>query len=225
VRKQPTGKATVADGLSLESGKLLAEILRLQRWAGGTAIDSARLFGLLHGFETALRLEKEAAGISEAEQNEVEDLLTDVGSGKQSVDSLSIKDRLHGAGVDESKAIDVMQLCLLQSRFSEEIAKIADGAAGHFRLLNRKDTAPESQWFGALHCVELVDCSAGERAKLHAVCSPCVPRVGELIRPEGGKLMKVVNVEHLVVTTEDSQGCSQRLLVPHVFLESIETNE
>ncbi|QDU95176.1 hypothetical protein Pla8534_29880 [Lignipirellula cremea] len=100
-----------------EHARILAELLRLHRWAGGDSTSAARVFGLMHGFETALRQESESFGISEETQDLVEDMLDDVENGKQSADGPSIKSRLHAAGVGEVDAGAVMRLCLLQSQF------------------------------------------------------------------------------------------------------------
>lgn len=210
-------------GSDFQYGQLLAEILRLQRWAGGDAVPADRIFGLMHGFETVLCQER-ASGISEETQGKVEDLLDDVEAGKQSVDGLSIKDRLRRDGVDETHAALVMQLCLLQSRFLDGIEKLVSGQGSVFAHL-RGLRLPEMNWFGALHYMELVDCSEGVETKMHAVYAPCVPRIGEIVEPQRGSQMRVVDVRHVVVQQGQSEGVSQAMLVPHVLLEAIDQAE
>ena len=78
------GSDIVANGPGLQRLQILAEILRLQRWAGGESVSADRVFGLMHGFETVIREESEGFGITEETQDKVEDLLEDVESGKQS---------------------------------------------------------------------------------------------------------------------------------------------
>jgi hypothetical protein len=204
--------------------QILAEVLRLQRWAGGEHVSADRVFGLMHGFETVIRQEAESYGISEETQDKVEDLLEDVENGKQSPDGPSIKDRLWREKIDETDALRVMELCRLQSRFTEGIELIAKAPGCIFAGLN-KPRLPEQDWFGALHYMELVDCSAGERAKMHSVFAPSVPRVGEMVTPQRGTVMEVVDVEHVIISQGDDEGIKQHYLVPHVILKSIEEED
>ena len=157
----------------LHHAKLLAEILRIQRWAGGESVSADRIFGLMHGFETVLREEAEGFGISAETQEKVEDLLDDVEAGKQSTDGMSIKDRLHADGVNENDAAKVMTLYRLEDRFIDGIEKIAQGNV--FPGLKRPKL-PEQGWRGALHYMELVDCTEGAYTKLHAAFAPALPR-------------------------------------------------
>jgi hypothetical protein len=202
----------------IQAARILAEILLLQRWAGGQTVDAARLYGLKHGFETTLNQEEESKLITEETQDHVEDMLEDVDQGRQSVDGPAIKHRLLGKRVDESDAGKVMRLCQLQSRFLDAIDKIIDGPGSVFGYL-RERTAPESQWTGALHYMELVDMTEGVKKKLHAVLSPAVPRIGEVVTPESGSPMQVVDVEYLATKGTDSEGCKQTTLIPYVYLK------
>ena len=195
------------------TGRLLAEILRLQRWAGGEAVSAARIFGLMHGFESVLE-EEQSRVVSRQTQDAVEDVLEDVEAGKQSVDGNSIKTRLRQSGVRESDAALVMQLCWLQNRFTDAVEKIAQAPGSPFRQLLRQ-RSDERNWHGALHYLELFD-SAGKR--LHAAFSPCVPRVGDVVRPQRGPRMKVAAVEHVAVSLRDASGPRDVLLIPHVKL-------
>jgi hypothetical protein len=204
--------------------QVLAEVLRLQRWAGGEHVSADRVFGLMHGFETVIRQEAESYGISEETQDKVEDLLEDVENGKQSPDGPAIKDRLWREKIDETDAVRVMELCRLQSRFTEGIESIANAPGCIFAGLS-KPRLPEQDWFGALHYMELVDCSAGERAKMHSVFAPSVPRVGEIVTPQRGTAMEVVDVEHVIINQGDDEGIKQHYLVPHVILRSIEEED
>lgn len=204
--------------------KLLAEVLRLQRWAGGDSIPASRILGLLYGFETELRNECKSFGISEETQDKVEDLLEAVESGEQSPKSESIKSRLKAAQIKESDAVCVMELCWSQGRLTEGIEAIATAPRSRFRKL-AKPRHSEQNWFGALHYMELVDCSAGKRAKPYAVFAPSVPCIGEVVTPQLGTSMKVVGVEHVVISQGDQEGITQRYLVPHILLESIDEED
>ena len=160
------------DATQVQQAQILAEILRLQRWAGGESVSVDRIFGLMHGFESVIRQESESFGISEETQEKVEDLLEDVEAGKQSVDGMSIKDRLRRENIDDMDAKCVMLLCRLQSRFTEGIEKIAQG---HVFSGLQKPRSPEQDWFGALHYMELVDCTEGVHKKMHAVFALLFP--------------------------------------------------
>ena len=208
----------------LQYARLLAEVLRLQRWAGGEFVPPHRIFGLMHGFESVIDQEEEAKGVSSETQESVEKLLEDVEAGKQSTDGPSVKDRLRREHIDESQAALVMRLCLLQSRFIEGVKAIASGLGSVFHsvVCHRQ---PESDWFGALHYVELVDSTEGAAKKMHAVFSPCVPRVGEIVEPQSGQLMEVVNVVYVTVMQGEHAGIPQPILVPHVTLRSLEETE
>lgn len=204
----------------LELGSILAEILRLQLWAGSDTQLRARVFGLLHGFQSVMNKER-VPGISEDTQRKVEYLLEDVEAGKQSTDGPAIKDRLYGDGVSESDAANTMQLCVLQSRFGEGVNKVMSGRGSVFAYLKATKSL-EAEWHGALHYVELVDSTDGARKKLHAVFTPSVPRVGEIVVPPQGSRMKVVEVEHLMVQKGGAEGSQQSLLVPYVVLQAMD---
>jgi hypothetical protein len=205
-------------------GRILGEILQLQRWAGGNAIAADRIHGLLNGFETAINEELDhfsRNGISEAQQNHVEDMLQAIDQGTASVDPQAIKTWLRTAGLDETIAAEVFQRCLLQSRFTDVINKIADHRGSQFDHLAHRSPFSVGQWLGSLHYIELVDSSGETDKKMHGVFAPCVPRIGEILTPEGGQCMQVVEVEH-VVTTINTDGVAQTILVPHVYLEPVD---
>jgi hypothetical protein len=130
---------------------------------------------------------------------------------------MSIKTRLRQEKVREADAALVMQLCRLQSRFSEAVEKIAKAPGSRFAPLLRS-RSNERDWQGALHYLELYD-SDGE--KLHATFSPCVPRLGEIVRPQRGPRMKVVAVEHVAVPLKDQAEGQDVLLIPHVKLRAL----
>lgn len=200
--------------------QILAEVVRLQRWAGGDAVSAARLFGLLHGFESVLDEERESA-IGRATQDKVERMLEDVEMGKQSPDNLAIKGRLHQTKVSESDAGRIMQLCLLQSRLIEGIRKIAEAPGSRFTSLLRY-FSEECEWRGALHYVELYDTTDGARRKLHGAFTAAIPREGEIVTPERGSPMRVVAVEYVVGKLDEKGESPYLLLMPHVILEAID---
>lgn len=194
--------------------KIMAEVLRVQRWAGGDSVNASRIFGLQHGFETTMNAEV-TDGISEEIQAKVEDVLSDVDAGQQSTEGLSIKARLRKEEVDESVAHLVMKQCVLEGRFQSEVKKVTQF---------RPDRLPEQNWYGALHYMELVDTTHGDRAKLHAVFAPTVPRIGEFVVPEGGSTMEVVGVEYVAATLGKDEGRPYSYLIPYVLLK-IANNE
>lgn len=203
--------------------KLLAEILRIQRWAGGESVRSARIYGLMHGFESVLKEETEYFGISREVQDKVEDILQDVEDGSQAADGLSIKQRLLEDDIDEIVAGRVVQLCRLQSRFPEATDKLTSSRS-HFSHL-RISQFPEQEWLGALHWMELVDCTEGAYKKLHGCISPTVPRVGEVITPESGSAMRVVDVEYKLGRHGLDESATHNVLTPYVYLECEESDD
>nr|WP_123784771.1 hypothetical protein [Pirellula staleyi] len=203
---------------------ILAEVLRLQRWAGGEHVPADRIFGLMNGFESVVDQESESFGISRDTQDKVENLLEDVEYGTQSTDGMAIKDRLRRDHVAESDAGRVMQLCRLQSRFVDSVNAIANGVGSVFAYITRR-RQPEQNWFGSLHYIELVDCTEGVRKKLHAVFAPAIPRVGEYVTPENGPAMRVVGVDHVVASQGDDESVVHNILIPHVLLEMDDNDE
>jgi hypothetical protein len=207
---------------AIPSPKILAELLQIQRWAGGDGIKSARIFGLMHGIESVIKEENESFGISEETQRKVEEMLDDIDKGIQSTNGMDIKSRLHINHVKECDAKTIMKLCLLQNRFGPEIDKLINGQGSPFHSLNRSHL-PEQDWWGALHYMELVDCTTDARKKLHPVFAATVPRVGEVVEPEAGSRMRVVEVEYHIVNVNDQLPSSfkHHYLVPYVLLEAI----
>jgi hypothetical protein len=190
-------------------GKILGEIRLLQRWGGGDAVPRDQIFGLLNGFELSLQ-EELRVGISDQLRERVEDVLEAVEAGKQSPESMAIKQRLAADRIDEVDAATVMQLCLLQSRFTDAINKVG------IRKIRTRDGGIETQSFGANHYLELVDPTEG--AKKRAAFCATVPRVGEIITPQAGSPMRVDQVEYVAIEEEDSLGVSRTVLIPHVHL-------
>ena len=204
--------------MDINSGRTLAELLRIQRWAGGESISAATVFGLLRGFETVLATET-PAGVSETTQEAAEDVLVDVDHGRQSTDGPSLKSRLRNDNIDETTFGDVMRLCVLQSRFVDTVQKIVDGQGSVFRhVLPVK--IPEHDWLGALHYMEIVDES--NNTKMHAAYTSCVPRIGEIIEPQRGSRMRVVDVAHLAVNQGEWGTAQPLVLVPHVHVQPVD---
>ena len=203
---------------------ILAELLRIQRWAGGDGVSAGRILGLMHGFESVIRQENKSFGIAEETQRKVEDLLEDVDHDKQSSDGTAIKDRLQRDGVDESDAATIVELCRLQGRFGPAIHKIARGKGTPFNRLDQL-RSPEQDWFGSLHYMELIDCTEGVHKEMHAVYAPSVPRVGEIVTPQKGSPMRVIGVDHVMNDQGREQGLLQYFLVPHVLLVQNDVDE
>lgn len=114
-----------------------------------------------------------------------------------------------------------MELCLLESRYGEAIGSIVAGEGSVFKRLGRI-RLPEQDWFGALHYMELIDCTEGGRNKMHAVFAPGVPRTGEILTPQRGSTMEVIGIDHLVVSQSNREGLSAHTLIPHVLLQAID---
>lgn len=206
----------------LALGRVLGELLVLQRWAGGDSVSAARIYGLMNGFETAVDSELEqlhSDGISEKTQDRIEDLLQEIDQG--TTHPSAVKNWLRDAEIDEQVACCVMRLCQLESRFPDVVDRICRESGEPFCHIGRRQVLPNADWFGSLHYMELVDCSGESEKKLHAAFSPCVPRVGELVEPEGGQLMRVVDVQHVVSTNQD-RPLTAPILVPHVCLEPVD---
>jgi len=203
--------------MSIPISIVLAEVLRLQRWAGGDAIAADRIFGLLHGFESIMTEEHESFGISREVQDRAEVILQDVENGAQSADGFSIKQRLLDDKLDETVVSDVIHLCILQGRFPDATNKLT-AATSHFHHLT-VSRAPELQWLGSLHYLELVDCTEDAHKKLHGCFAATVPRIGEVLTPENGSPMRVVDVEWLMISQGEDEVRRQTRLVPHVYLE------
>ena len=199
--------------------RLLGELLRLQKWAGGDAIRSDRLFGLLHGFESVLDEECHDR-ISRETQEAVEDLLEAIDRGDISPEGLSLKSKLREIKVSDEDAQLVVHLCNLQGRHADSIKKITSAKGAFLRPYGAYDEP--SLWDAALHYMELVDSTTGARTKMHAVLGPCVPRVSEYIEPENGPLMKVIAVTHVVQRNKEIDGRQQPVLVPHLVLKNAE---
>lgn len=200
--------------------QMLAEIIRLQRWAGGDAVAADRIIGLLYGFESVLD-DDDTFGISRETEERVEKVLEDVEAGEQSAESLEIKNQLRNVNVSESDAYRVMQFCLLQSRFIDGIRKIARARGSRFASLMRFESE-EHHWRGAIHHVELFDTTMGARKKLHGAFTAAIPRVGEIIVPENGSTMRVVAVEYVVTKSDEYDAAPYLLLMPHVILEAVD---
>ncbi len=206
--------------MTLPATILLAELLRLQRYIGGDSVPAARIFGLMHGFESVVDEEKESYGISRQEQEKIERLLQEVEDGKQSSMGMHIKQRMIADQIDESKMGRVLQFCRLESRFVEAYERLTSDDS-HFSHLKAR-SLPEHEWFGATHYIELHDCTEDTHKKLHACFATCVPRAGETILPPNGSPMRVVNVQYEFAAQGQREGQPQNYLVPFVLLEPIE---
>jgi len=204
----------------LQNAKMFAEVLRIQKWAGGESVDAARIFGLMHGFESTILKESEPKRLSDAVQRKVEDMLAEVDTGKLPPDGRSIKDRLWKEEIAEYDAGLVMQLCLLEDRFAGAVMKVVSSAGSVFTHLNER-RPNEQQWTGAIHYMELVDCTDGAHSKMHGVFAPAIPRIGEIVTPEGGSTMEVVGVDHVISTPKNGLPT----MTPHVLLVAIEDGE
>lgn len=190
-------------------GKILAEVRLLQRWGGGDAVDRGRIFGLLHGFETALRQELEGEGISEDLQDRAEKVFEKIDEATVAPSSMIIKQWLREAGVPEHIAAKAMHNCVLDGRFVDTADKL-------HRPMHSRDGAVETQALTANLYIELVDASGGGKPRA-AFCA-AVPRIGELIRPEAGSPMRVIDVEYHARQDNDSLGVPRTVLVPNVLL-------
>ncbi|MBX3420540.1 MAG: hypothetical protein KF752_03185 [Pirellulaceae bacterium] len=163
-----------------------------------------------------LKQEADSFGISCETQRKVEDIIEDVEMGRLDADDgLAIKDRLYRDGLDDTTAGQVIHLCILQGRFSVGTKKLTSSGS-HFAT-----HAPDRSmdWLGSLHYIELVDCSEITHKRLHGCYAPSVPRIGELLTPENGSTMKVVDVEWAVISQGQREGLRQPVLIPHVYLE------
>lgn len=208
----------------IPSSLILAELLRLERWEGGDSVEAARIFGLLHGFETMISQEVESFGISAEAQAKVESLLQEVENDETPSDAMSVKQRLLGDGVDEADAAKIVELSRMQGLFPDAVDKLISEPGSLFHHLKRT-TPPEKNWFGATHFMELVDCTAGARNKLHGVFAPAVPRVGEIVVPEGGSKMVVIGVEHHMAPQGIQEGIPTHHLIPYVLLKAVDEVE
>ena len=205
---------------SFTHSRLLAELLRLQRWTAGDSVSAERVYGLLHGFECEWKQEQESFGISDELRNKMEDVLQDVLNEKQATDGPSIKDRLHRDGIDKMDAKSIMTYCRLGSRFPDAIDQIAKGKGSIFRSVN-KPQFPEREWLGAPQYMELIDCTEGQRVKMHSVFAPSLPREGELVTPQNGSTMIVVGVEHMIVSQDTNEGMPHQRMIPAILLEPL----
>ena len=198
--------------------RILAEVLRLQRWAAGESIDAATIFGLEHGVESVIdRLFECRDWLDRDTQERAEDIIEAVEAGSQSTDGMSIKNRLQTDQIDESDFSSVLKLLLLEGRFTDGVTAIIEGRGSVFAGI-KQSRPSEQQWRGNLHYIELVDCSSGEKMKLHAVYASAVPCVGDTVTPEGGQQMRVIEVEHMIATVDHNIGFPQKIMTPHVYL-------
>ncbi|MCL2622384.1 MAG: hypothetical protein FWD31_01855, partial [Planctomycetaceae bacterium] len=162
----------------LRYARTLSDILHLHRWAGGDQVDLAMIFGLAKGIESVIRKTlPEEDGISSETQRKIEDVLDDVDRGNQPTDSISLKNRLHREGISDTDAITIMQLCILQSRFTDAIKKISEGPGGTFSTIFSEKTET-SNWDGAKIYVELILENDDGRLETIPTFTPCLPRVG-----------------------------------------------
>jgi hypothetical protein len=200
--------------------RILAEVLQLQRWAGGPEVPRDRIHGLLEGLQSTLEQEVESFGITRDEQDAVEDVLDDIERGKQNPSGLAIKHRMIADDIDEMDFHTVVEQCILESRFTEGISKL-DGYSNQKRPIVE---SREREWIGALHYMEICDCTEGVETKLHSVFAAEVPRIDEIISPEGGSDMRVIDVVHRMVRMGD-EGETRLVLIPHVLVEPLDSDD
>lgn len=203
-------------------GKLLAEVMLLQRWAGGDPVSLAQMFGLANSVESVLE-EAKPNVISRETQDKVEDILDDVRNGRQDPDGMALKERLHSDGISETDAQTIMRLCVLENRFGDAVKTIAEAPGSTFSTVLDSPSS-NHQWYGALHYLELFDES--QHTPMLSVFSPCVPRIGETIETLKGSPMRVVDVRYSAQPVPDPLGGhQQRVLVPTVHLEPIDNDQ
>jgi hypothetical protein len=208
----------------IPSAKLLAELLRIQRSLAGDIVEGATIYGLAHGFESAIREVTESFGISEAHQRAAEDLLDEMDRAETTWDGPTLKHRIREKGISETTFSKVCKLCLLDSRFVTTIEALAE--RGDCRMvLSGESESPIRGWTGPTIYMELVNVAAeaDETAKRsHAIFSPVVPRVGDTIEPQSGQLMRVVEVRHVAITMGERENGQTPYLTPFVYVEPID---
>lgn len=202
----------------IPSSLLLAELLRIQRSLAGDPISAARIFGLMHGFQSVIEEETESFGISDETQEKAEDLLDEMDKAGAVWDGMTLKHRIREVGISEEAFSKVCELCLLQSRFVNVIQALAD--RGDCRMVtDREAKSPIEGWFGPTIYMEIVDTSADAGKRSHAVFSSVVPRVGDTIEPRAGELMTVVEVRHIAIPMGEHESGQTSHLTPTVFVE------
>ena len=205
--------------------KTLSDVLHLHRWMGGDQVDLATIYGLANGIESIVK-ESVPRGISRKTQDKIEDILQDVDEGNQPPDSLAMKGRFHRDRICEDDAIAVMRLCILQSRFTNVIKKIAESDGSVFSSVfgHRTET---SDWDGAKIYMELVVDLGKKKPEMFSTFAPCVPRVGETIdlsdlfeKKAGSMWMEVVGIEYGAHRQEDPlDNHPMAKLTPYIILE------
>ena len=216
----------------LRYARTLSDILHLHRWAGGDQVDLATIFGLANGIESVIRETlPEENGISSETQDKIEDILVDVDKGKESTDSLFLKQRFHREGISDTDAITIMQLCILQGRFTGVIKKISEAGGAYSTVFMGKTKS--SEWDGAKIYMELVLETGKDRLEIISTFAPCLPRVGETIdlsylfdKKAGEMRMEVVGIgydAHRMKDPLDKHPMAQ--LIPHVFLVPCESED
>jgi len=216
---------------ALHYARTLSDILHLHRWMGGDQIDLATIYGLANGVESVIS-ENVPSGISRKTQDKIEDVLEDVDDGKQSPESLAMKSRFHCEGISESDAKIVMRLCILQSRFTDAIKKIAESPGSVFCTVFGKKTTT-SDWDGAKIYMELVVDLGKPKPEMLSVFAPCLPRVGESIdlsdifdKKAGSMYMEVVSIEYGAHRIDDPLDKNPMpKLIPYVILEPCKTGQ
>lgn len=196
------------DSKAIAPSILLAEVLRLQRWAGGESVSAARIFGLLNGFESVIDEETESFGVSRKTQSAAEDIMDELDSGKP-VTGMELKDRIRQAGIDETDFDRVVELCRLEERFPDALKALDDAG------LCGAETPPEQEWLGSLHYMEL-HLTSGGIGKQHSVFAATIPRVGEMVSAfdenDRSIELRVVEVTHVL----SDQPNGMQILIPHV---------
>jgi len=110
-------------------GKLLAEVYRLQKVAGVSTADDAKIYALKNGFETAISEELESIGYISAEQvKHVGDVLNSIWIDKEKIKAFKgfydIEPELANGGVDRYAAIQIITYFSATGQFADVISKM-----------------------------------------------------------------------------------------------------
>lgn len=202
----------------LKSAALLAEVLRIHRWAGSNEATAAKVFGLLHGIETVINPDDaEPMGISRETQDKFDDILDEIESTSQPANGMSLKARLRSDGIDEVDAKTLLDYYRLSGKFAEAIDMIAqaDGSIYTSRTVN----SDERNWRGGLNYFEICYDLPDGTHKTIGVFSPTVPRIGETVNLRDQQAMRVVDVVYLLCDDDEPTNGSTQYLLAHVIVE------
>ena len=116
--------------IALLLGKVLGEVYRLQNNQGvPVGVSKGHIYGLLHGFERAIKEELGDIGfVSEDESVAVDEVLDEHFYDQEKLAEFSgfydIEDDLSGKEIDRGKAIRVLRYLYADDRFTDLIEKI-----------------------------------------------------------------------------------------------------